>query len=224
MKTPRAAGATGAFPLGTYVPGRSPLHRASVGLKLFLVLGYVLVGAIAVSSPFAAILYTLPCVLGYALARIPLGIAWAQFWPPLPILLFLGAFQWWQNGLAHAATVVITLMASIMAACLLTLTTTIAELMEGLERAFSPLERWGFPAERFSLALSLTLRMIPVQMSTVSEVLEARKARGASWSARAFLTPVLIRSLRRAQLIAEALWARGAGDDRGASGGVDKQA
>ncbi|WPF65270.1 MULTISPECIES: energy-coupling factor transporter transmembrane protein EcfT [unclassified Corynebacterium] len=205
---PRAA----MTPLGTYIPGHSPVHRAGVGLKLLAVLGYVLVGVFAVPSVPAAALYVLPCALCYALARIPLSVAWSQLWPPLPILLFLGAFQWWQRDLEHAAVLVITLSASLMAASLLTLTTTIADLMEGLERGLAPLARLGFPAERFSLALSLTLRMIPVQMGTVGEVLEARKARGASWSAQAFITPVLIRSLNRAQAIAEALWARGAGD------------
>ncbi|KQB85396.1 energy-coupling factor transporter transmembrane component T family protein [Corynebacterium oculi] len=200
-------------PLGVYVPGHSPVHRAGVDAKLLAVLGYVLVGVLAVHSLPAAALYVLPCALGYALARIPLPVAWSQLWPPLPVLLFLGAFQWWQRGAEHAAVLVITLGSSLMAAALLTLTTTIADLMEGLEKGLSPLARWGFPAERFSLALSLTLRMIPVQVGTVREVLEARRARGAAWSARAFITPVLIRSLNRAQAIAEALWARGAGDE-----------
>ncbi|MEK0372591.1 energy-coupling factor transporter transmembrane protein EcfT [Corynebacterium mastitidis] len=201
------------IPLGTYVPGSSPVHRAGVGLKLLVLLGYVLLGALAVGSPAQAAAYALPCALLYLLARIPAAVAWSQFWPPLPVLLLLGAFQWWQAGPAHATTLVITLCASLMAAALLTLTTTIADLMEELECRLAPLGRWGFPAERFSLALSLTLRMIPVQMNTVGEVLEARRARGAGWSARAFVVPVLIRSLNRAQAIAEALWARGAGDE-----------
>ncbi|MBC3185378.1 energy-coupling factor transporter transmembrane protein EcfT [Corynebacterium sp. zg-331] len=202
-----------AVPLGTYAPGRSPIHRAAVGLKILGVLGYVLLGIVAVRSILAAGFYALLCAGLYALARIPLSVAWSQWWPPMPVLLALGAFQWWQRGAEHAAILVITLSASLMTAALLTLTTTIADLLETLERGLSPLTHWGFPAERFSLALSLTLRMIPVQLSTVGEVIEARKARGAAWSPRAFLTPVLIRSLNRAQGIAEALWARGTGDD-----------
>lgn len=58
----------------------------------------------------------------------------------------------------------------------------------------------------------MTLRLIPLQLAAVDEALQARHARGASASLLAFGTPVVVRSIRRATGIAEALVARGALD------------
>ncbi|MFR4188905.1 MAG: CbiQ family ECF transporter T component, partial [Corynebacterium variabile] len=66
-----------------------------------------------------------------------------------------------------------------------------------------------------SLALTLTLRLIPLQVQMVGEVLDARKARGsrsAGLSPVAFGVPVIVRTILRAQGVADALRARGAAD------------
>ena len=84
--------------------------------------------------------------------------------------------------------------------------------MHSVEKMLLPFERFGLPVETITLAISLTLRLIPLQLATVNEVLDARKARGAGFSIVAFGTPVIIRSIRRARNIGDALLARGAGD------------
>ena len=86
-------------------------------------------------------------------------------------------------------------------------------MMEGFERALQPFAKLGLPVENLSLAMSLTIRLLPLMLGTVNEVLDARKARGSlSTSLLAFGTPVVIRSIRRAQAMGEALQARGVGD------------
>ena len=60
--------------------------------------------------------------------------------------------------------------------------------------------------------MSMTIRLIPLMLGTVNEVLDARKARGAGFSLCAFGTPIIVRSIRRARAMAEALQARGVGD------------
>ena len=146
------------------------------------------------------------------MAKIPPKIVWGQLWPPLPFLLFLGAFNWWQQGWEKALVVTLVIMSSIGMAAVLTLTTTVAEMLEALEKALSPTARFGVPVESISLAISLTIRLIPLQFATVGEVLDARKARGADFSITAFGAPVMIRSIRRARVIGDALLARGVGD------------
>ncbi len=200
------------LPLGVYVPGETPLHRAPAGGKFLALLVFILATAVFVDSPVTALACIVGVALAYAIARIPVRVAAGQITPVLPVLLLLGAFQWWQRGAELAATTVLVLLASVAAAALLTLTTTIAELMDSLERGLSPLERFGFPVESVTLAISLTIRLIPVQLATAQEVLAARKARGAGFSVAAFGTPMLVRSIRRARLLAEALTARGVGD------------
>lgn len=201
-----------ALPLGFYVPGDSLVHRTPPAWKFAMLVGYILATAIFISSPSSAGLAMLLPVLGYLTARVPLRVAVGQLWPPLPILVVLGLFQWWQRDATTALTMVMIIFAAVMAATLLTLTTTIPDIMDALEQLLAPLARFGVPVETISLAVSLTIRLIPLQLSTVKEVLNARKARGAAFSIRAFGTPVLIRSMRRAHGIAEALQARGVGD------------
>ena len=200
------------IPLGVYLPGTSPIHRLPAGWKFLGLLVFILVSTFVVKDWFVAASWLTTVLLGYGIARVPVRTALGQMLPVLPVLVVLGAFQWWQRGWDFALTTVLVLLASVAAAALLTLTTTIAELMAAIERGLSPFERFGLPVETITLAVSLTLRLIPLQLATVHEVLAARRARGAGLSLTAFGTPVLVRSIRRARLLAEALIARGAAD------------
>ncbi|GAB2513284.1 Energy-coupling factor transporter transmembrane protein EcfT [Corynebacterium atrinae] len=200
------------IPLGVYVPGHTLIHRVPAGAKFVALLIYILATTILVKTwPLALACVAVVAIL-YVIARIPLRLTIQQTAPVLPVLLVLGAFQWWQRGWEFAAVTVLTLLSSVAAAALLTLTTTIAELMSAIEHGLAPFARFGLPVETISLAVSLTIRLIPLQLATVTEVLAARKARGAGFSIAAFGTPVLVRSIRRARLLAEALIARGVAD------------
>ncbi|AKK09008.1 energy-coupling factor transporter transmembrane protein EcfT [Corynebacterium testudinoris] len=200
------------IPLGVYVPGDTLVHRTPAGWKFVALLSYILATTIAVKTWPLAVACLAVVSLFYVLARIPARLAVQQTAPVLPVLLVLGAFQWWQRGWEFAAVTVVVLLSSVAAAALLTLTTTIAELMAAIENGLAPFARFGLPVETISLAISLTIRLIPLQLATVTEVLAARKARGAGFSIAAFGTPVMVRSIRRARLLAEALIARGVAD------------
>lgn len=200
------------LPLGVYIPGNSVIHRCPPPWKFAILVMFILITAIFADTLTLALASVALPALGYLVAQIPPRIAWAQLWPPLPILTALGLFQWWQRGPELALVTVLVIFAAIMAATLLTLTTTIPAIMDAVEKLLAPLGRFGLPVESISLAISLTIRLIPLQLATVQEVLNARKARGANFSITAFGTPVLIRSIRRARGIADALRARGIGD------------
>ncbi|ALC06147.1 ABC transporter permease [Corynebacterium deserti GIMN1.010] len=199
-------------PLGVYVGARSPVHAFPAIWKFPALLVFIIGGTVWASKPWHGLVLTGIIFALYVLAKIPLRVAWNQTWPVLPILLLLGAFQWWQRGFDFAATTVLTLLSAVMAAMLLTLTTRLEALMDAVEKMLKPFERFGLPVETITLAISLTIRLIPLQLATVKEVLDARKARGAGFSVAAFGTPVIIRSIRRARNIGDALLARGAGD------------
>lgn len=200
------------IPMGVYVPGNTPVHRMNPTWKFLLLIAYIITSTALIHSLRGAVGCLLAVILLITLARIPVRIAWGQIWPALPLLGFFAAFQWWQQGFEPAAVVFLLISSSIMAATLLTLTTRVSAMMEALEDSLRPLERFGFPAAKISLAMSLTIRLIPLQLATVREVLDARKARGATMSVAAFGTPVIIRSIRRAQRISDALLARGVDD------------
>ena len=197
------------LPLGVYIPGDTWLHRLGAALKFVLLVIFIIVVTALPTQPwhsFAALVFVL--VL-YVWARIPARVAWRQLVPLLPVLLFLGVFMVWQNGVQSALTLLIGLLATIAAANLLTLTTPVEELLAALDRALAPFGRTG---ELISLTIALTIRLIPLTLATANEVLAARKARGVGFSFTAFGIPLVIRSVRRAKMMGEALMARGAVD------------
>lgn len=200
------------IPLGVYVDSNSPVHRLPAIWKFPLLLAFIISGPLVARTPLVAVGLVILIIIIYLIARIPARTAWNQWWPVLPVLLVLGVFQWWQRGLGLAVTTVAVILSAVMAAMLLTLTTRLEALMDAVEKMLRPWERFGLPVETITLAISLTIRLIPLQLATVTEVLDARKARGAGFSVVAFGTPVLIRSIRRARNIGDALLARGAGD------------
>ena len=200
------------LPLGVYVPGSTIVHRASPTLKFLAIVVLIILVTWLPTRPWHTAAVLVGVLAFYALARIPLRTTWRQLAPILPFLAFLGAFMWWQNGFDRMLTVTIGLIASFLAATLLTLTTTIEALLTALEKNMAPLARIGVPVDTISLAIALTIRQIPVLLNTANESLAARKARGARFSLLAFGTPLVIRSIRRAEMTGEALMARGAVD------------
>lgn len=200
------------IPLGTYVPGESVVHKTPPLVKLGILIVFIVVSTVWGTTPLRALSSCVVAVSLYFVAKIPLPVAWSQLWLPLPVLLTLGAFQWWQRGAFYSSSLILTIYAGLMAAVLVTLTSTLVSMMDALECALQPLKKYGFPIESVVLAFSLTLRLLPLMLNTVNEVLDARKARGVAFSLTALGTPVMIRSIKRARSIADALMARGAGD------------
>ncbi len=86
-------------------------------------------------------------------------------------------------------------------------------VLDTVTRALGPLRRIGVDPDRIGLMLALAIRCIPILATIVREVSEARKARGLQWSMTALATPVLVRALRTADAMGDALVARGVDDD-----------
>ena len=197
------------LPLGVYIPGHTWLHRMGAALKFVLLVAFIIAVTALPTQPWHSLAALGFVLVLYVWARIPARVAWRQLVPLLPVLLFLGVFMVWQNGVQSALTLLIGLLATIAAANLLTLTTPVEELLAALDRALAPFGRTG---ELVSLTIALTIRLIPLTLATANEVLEARKARGVGFSFTAFGIPLVIRSVRRAKMMGEALMARGAVD------------
>ena len=96
-------------------------------------------------------------------------------------------------------------------AALFTLTTTVTSVLEAFQILLRPFRRW-IDTDRVGLLVALTIRCIPLIADIVTEVLEARKARGTQGSLLALAVPVVVRSLYAADAIGEALTARGFDD------------
>ncbi len=196
---------------GAFHPGNSLLHRLSPGLKLLVLLGFTTVlvlwpGPVTLGTALVFV------VAGYAVAGIPARMAWAQVWPMRWWVLVLVPFQVWTAGWRTALDVVGTLVIAVAAASLVTVTTRVSDMIDAIQRGMSPLARVGVDPERVGLVLALTIRAVPVLMEAFQTHREARAARGAERSPRATLTPVVVRAIRHAQGVGEALAARGVDD------------
>lgn len=199
-------------PLGLYLNHASPIHKLPTAVKIIGVIVFMLASAILVESWVGGAISVGIVAIAYAIAKIPPRVAFRQLRGAVIILALLSLLLWWRADGLTALTTFLTLLAAIAAAILLTLTTRVSDIMDTLTHAMQPLARFGVPVETISLALSLTLRMIPLQVMAASEVLEARKARGASASIVAFGVPVIIRTINRAKAMGDSLIARGEGE------------
>jgi energy-coupling factor transport system permease protein len=96
-----------------------------------------------------------------------------------------------------------------------------SELAHGIESMLSPLERAGLPVHDGVMVLLVTVRFLPFLAQSAERIAKAQASRGARWTrvgggllqrARAtlpLLVPIFVTSLRRADVMALAMDARG---------------
>lgn len=197
--------------LGLYLPGSSVLHRMPAGPKLAgliaLAVGTQLVGQ-----------WWLRCVLLVAvlglfpLAGISLRFAARQLRALWWVLATIAVAQLLLAGWQLAVSVVATILLLVLAAGVVTLTTTTTALSDVAVRLLGPLRRFGANPERVGLLLALSIRAVPVVLGLAEQIRDAQRARGLPASPRAFAVPLLVRALRHAQQMGDALIARGLDD------------
>lgn len=201
--------------IGYYRPGTSLLHRMTPGAKLLLLAAAIVSCVAFARNPTSVGAVALAVIALYAFTRIPVKVALAQLRPVLWMMAIIGLFQVLITTWERAVVVVGVLLISVALAALVTLTTRITDMLDTVSRALEPARRFGVDPDRVGLLLALAIRCIPLLASIVQEVSQARKARGLSWSMTALATPVLVRALRTADAMGDALVARGVDDDDG---------
>ncbi|GLQ06816.1 energy-coupling factor transporter transmembrane component T family protein [Sneathiella chinensis] len=192
--------------LSTYQETGSVLHGIRAGWKLLFLV--VLGSALFWFERLDLIVVSLACVMMlYRLARFSLATLWDQVRPALLLLVIIFLAQIFLTSPEYAVLIVARFAALILAAALVTLTTPTSEMVAAIEACLKPVRRW-VPIEKVSLALSLAIRFIPVIVSITHEVREAQRVRGLDRSLFAVAMPVIIRTLKMGDQIAEALDAR----------------
>lgn len=193
--------------VGLYVPGPSPVHAVPAGVKLLGLLG-VCTGLLFVHS--APVLAGVGLVLA-GLYRVAGLRAREVGWALRPLAVLLPCLFVLHALLADWRTaMVLVLRAAVLLglATLVTLTTRVSDMLEVLERALGPLRWVGLSPSRVGLMLALTVRFIPVLFAHLEEIREAQRARGLEHDVRAVLVPLLVKTLRMADALTDALEAR----------------
>ena len=194
--------------LSLYVPGRSPVHRLPAGVKLLVLAA----GSSALFVVSGIPVHTVELLAVLALFQVA-GLPWRevldQLRPALvllvPIFLFHVFVTDWVLGLETVLRILVLLLLAII----VTLTTKLTDMIDVLERAMRPLRLFGINPSKVGMMLSMVIRLIPLMMREAGEILEAQRARGLERNAIALLVPLLIKALKMADDLSDAMDARG---------------
>ena len=194
--------------LSLYVPGDSLVHRLSAGTKLLILFAastaLFAVSGIAVHAIELAVIAVL-----FRIAGLPWRDTLHQLRPALlflvPIFLFHVFVTDWALGLETVLRIVVLLLLAV----LVTLTTRLSDMIDVIERAARPLRHVGVNPSKVGMMLSMVIRFIPLMVREAQEILEAQRARGLDRSAIALLVPLLIKTLKMADNLSDAIDARG---------------
>jgi biotin transport system permease protein len=195
--------------LGVYQPGNSPIHRLPAGFKL-LALGVVVIVMTALITtperlPFGIIVVAAVFVVARLRMRVVVASLRPLFWVVLMIFAFQLIFATWERALVVCGVMIL----SVALAVAVSLTTRTMDMLAALTRMFTPLQRFGFRPDRMALVLALAIRSIPLMVELVSQVDEARRARGLKFMPHRLAVPVVLGALHTADHFADALSARG---------------
>ncbi|MFN4089326.1 MAG: CbiQ family ECF transporter T component [Alphaproteobacteria bacterium] len=196
--------------ISTYLARRSWLHALPAGLKL---------GALALISTalmpaddwrwmviaLAATLALYASAGRAALARLTL------LRPLLPLLAIIGLLHGAAGNWLDGLVAVLRLVAMVLLANLVTMTTTMQALMDAVAPILRPFRVFGLDPRKLTLAVALVVRFVPVLLAAWEARAEAWRARTGRRPSPRLLVPFLAETLRLADHVGEALTARGFG-------------
>ena len=198
------------FLLANYVPGNSVIHRSPLALKFLLVFACGLASFLVVDWGVSLAVLAALCGLFLLTGAGPTAGACgpsAASGPAgdraLPVVA---------AGRPTAARIVLNMLVCVVAASLLTATTPVQRLLDGVVSLATPFRRFGADPERFALTIAVMLRSIPYIAGAFADVRDSARARGLERNPRALVLPVFITTVAYARQTGEALAARGLGD------------
>lgn len=191
----------------SYCPGNSWLHKAPLSIKYLLLLAPVVVALASFNLWFCLVAWAFTAIILLS-ARLPWRRALSLPWIFLWMLVFFNIFHLWAGRYELAATLAVTWIIAVYSSRILTLTTPIPVLIDGIQKVLWPLRKIGINVNAISLTVSLIIRSVPYLFSSFKMVRDAARARGMERSLWAQVLPVVIGAVAYAQRTAEAIVAR----------------
>lgn len=219
--------------LGTYVAGNSALHRADARSKIIIAM-MVAFTLFFINSGVVLAAGALLIFAAYLAARIPFKTVLAVLKPVFFIVLFTLLVQSFSTasgigfsleGFYRGLFFTTRILCVMGATALLTLTTPVVDLSDGIARLMRPLARIKVPVEDIALMMSIGLRFIPTITEELDRIVLTQKMRGARFDEGSFYTrlkawvpvfiPLFVGMFRRADSLALAMEVRGyTGEER----------
>lgn len=227
--------------IGQYLPLDSFIHRLDPRTKLLGAMWFVILLFFAESWGSYTALGTF-VLIGMYLSTIPVSYFIRGIRPLLFLIIFttalqvlfapgnhvlfqLGFIRVTEEGLLQAFFIFIRFLLIIFMSTLLTLSTMPLAIADGLEIMLQPLQKIKFPVHEIALILAIALRFVPTLMEESEKIMNAQKARGATFGEGKMmeqmkamiplLIPLFINSIDRAEELAIAMTARGYKDGEG---------
>lgn len=222
--------------IGGYLPGQSLLHKLDPRTKLLGII-FLTIAIFSASGPIEVIANTIPVMFAVLISRAGWRIwLWgvSRFFFMLVAAALLNTFFYrtgtpivlgsWESpvsyeGLARGSLLSFKLLQAIMLSLALTLTTTPRDLTKGCEKLAQPLKKLRVPVEEAALTLLLAMRFVPLLQLELRNIVDAQKSRGIDFNDGnlklrienflSVLVPALLATIKRADILADAMSARG---------------
>lgn len=225
--------------IGQYVNSGSVLHRLDPRIKIVGLIALIVV--ISLASTFTAFgALALLALFTLAISRISPRFIAVSLRPAIIFLVVIYVFQvlFYQPSASHThalwswgplsvtvegllANALINLRALLLYyfVNLLSFTTTLVDVADGMEALLAPLQRIGLPVNESSLVMVVALKFVPIFISELERLIKARTARGVKIDSGNFITralnigpllvPLILGGFKRAEALTIAMEARG---------------
>jgi energy-coupling factor transport system permease protein len=222
--------------LGVYLPGDSPIHRLDPRTKIIITAALIVI-LLFIQSYYSYILFFLFTAAIIILSNIPTGYALRGLKPMLPVLVIMWIFQfflyktgstaalfnWWifeatAAGLHMANLITLRVIFLFIVTTLLTLSTSVVSLTDGLENLTKPLRSIGIPSQELVMTLVIALGFVLILAEELEKIIKAQMARGVAFDRGNFIQktrklfpvflPLFINAFKRAEDLIVAMEAR----------------
>lgn len=225
--------------IGQYYPTGSIIHKLDPRVKIFFTFVFM-ISVFLIDRYFAYLIAGIFLLTLIKMSKVPLGFVLKGIKGILYLIIFTfviniiftqgdtvlfkyGLLTITKEGLDFAVFMALRLFFLMVGTSLLTLTTSPIELTDALEKIFSPLARFGFPAQELAMMITIALRFIPTLLDETDKIMKAQMARGADFESKnvisraksmiPILVPLFVSAFRRADELAMAMEARCYGSD-----------
>ena len=229
--------------LGQYYEAKSFVHKLDPRTKLLFVV-FFLVATFVAKNIYAFVLLVSLITFFVILSRVPFRVIFKGLKPLVVIILFTAILNifftkgteetrilgleiipgfWYmdvfEEGIINAAILAVRIITLLIGTSLFfSYTTTPIELTDGIETGLAPLKKIKIPVHEFAMMMTIALRFIPTLIDETAKIMNAQKARGASFSsgglvkrAKALIPiiiPLFVSAFRRADELATAMECR----------------
>ena len=194
--------------ISLYLAERTWAHGVPAGWKLLALalisLAITPFDSVALMGGLLAAVLVLYVSLGRAALRQV-----ALLRPLLPLLVILLGLHWWTGSLTAGIAMALRLLAMILLANAVTMTTRMDDMMDAVEPILRPLAVFGLSPRALALMVAMMLRFVPLLFALWEALGESYRARTGKRGGWRLLAPFCIQTLRLSHHTAEALTARG---------------